>query len=243
MHRPIALAAFPLTTAAALAGTTTVFDADFEAFTLGSPPPLAAAADRPESIEPAAITTVENNATIAGPALSSGNFLRVVEDTAPEAPNLRFDRGLGFNAGVVNIAFDLLIEVEENYSFNFRPTGNSAGQLLNMGTDGNTLNFTAGGSTQSADITSGAALRIGIEIDLDARLINATVNGVDVVTDLATDDNEFGSINFGFAFSNDDPTRANGAFQLDNLLVTQIPAPGTAGLLAAAGLAAVRRRR
>ncbi|MEM7756473.1 MAG: hypothetical protein AAF297_12680 [Planctomycetota bacterium] len=243
MHRFTALAVVPAVTAASLAGTTTVFDADFEAFTVGSPPPIGAASDRPFSIEPAAITTIENAGSITGPALNTGNFMRIAERAASEAPNLLFDRGVGFNSGVVNIAFDLLLEVDENYSFNFRNTGNSAGSLLNMDIIFGTLVFQTADGQQASTAVSGERLAFEIEIDLDAQLINASVNDIDVVTNLSTQDNEFGRLTFGFGFSGDNPDNANGVLQLDNLFVTQVPTPTTLGVLAAAGLIAPRRRR
>ena len=243
MHRIAPVLAAAALPAAALAGTTTVFDADFEAFTLGAPSPTGPAADRPVSIEPTVDAAIESAATVAGPALSSGQFLRAVELTAPEAPSFRFDRGLGFDSGQVNIAFDLLLETEEEYRIGFRPTGSSAGSLLNILISEDVLRFQTGAGSELLFITIGEALRFEIDIDLDTQLVNASINGDSVVTDLATNNNEFGRINFGFAFSDNDPARATGAFQLDNLFVTQVPTPATAGLFTAAGLVAARRRR
>ena len=57
-----------------------IFNADFEAFTVGSPTPTGALPDRPYSIDTNLDCLVQNSGTVAGPTLMSGNFLHMGEN-------------------------------------------------------------------------------------------------------------------------------------------------------------------
>jgi hypothetical protein len=228
-----------------------IIDADFEAFALGSPPPTGPLPDRPFQIEPNLVVTVENSGTVPGPALSSGNFLRMGERPG-EAPNLDFDVGQSFDTGVLRVGMDLLFENLENYNVYFRngvgsglPPNSQSIATVGFGESGD-VRFVSLGGAWSTTYTTGSAIRLEAMFDMNNDRWNAFLNGVQIVSDETIMDGYLGRIGVGFEFTSFEPGPGfDGMMQLDNVVMEQVPEPGMLGLLGMglAGVAALRRRR
>jgi hypothetical protein len=197
------------------------------------------------------VVTVENSSTVAGPTLNSGNFLRMGERPG-EAPNLDFDVGQSFDAGVFHVGMDLLFENLENYNVYFRngvgsglPPNSQSIATVGFGESG-LVRFVSVSGAWTTTYAVGSAVRLDATFDMDTDTWNAFLNGVQIVSDETIMDGYLGRIGVGFEFTSFDPGPGfEGMMQLDNVVMEQVPEPGTLGLLGMglAGAAALRRRR
>jgi hypothetical protein len=238
----------------ALAPTTQavpIFNADFEAFTVGSPPPTGALPDRPYSIDANLDVLVQNAGTVAGPTLTSGNFLHMGENPG-EAPDLHFDVGTSFSNGIYTVSMDLLFENLDNYHVYFR-NGMGSGLApasqtianIRFGQTGN-VSLQSLGGTSSSTYAIGTAIHLETVFDLDADTWDAYLNGTQVVSNQGIMDGYLGMVAVGFDYTSSSPGPGfDGMMQLDNVKMEPIPEPATIALftLGAMGLYGRARRR
>lgn len=226
------------------AGATLLYDATNEGFTVGTTPPTTGPLGAPTDINSNLGLTVANGGS---PSLGTGNYLRLTE-SAGEAPDFRYDIGTNRTSGVLRVSMDLLFENLENYHVYFRETSTSATSVANIGFDssGNITIQSTGGSVSGGTYAAGTAYLLEAILDLDADLMDVYLGGNLIAGARAIDD-VFGSAIIGFEFTgfNPAPTGFDGAMQVDNFRVSDVPEPATLALLGL-GLAGVgfgRRRR
>lgn len=227
------------------AGATLLYDANNEAFTVGTTPPLTGPLGAPSTMDGNLGLKVANGGS--GAFLGTGNYLRLTESPG-EAPDFRYDLGANRTSGILRVSMNLLFENLENYHVYFRETSTAATSVANIRFDsgGNVSVESTGGSVSGGTYAAGTAYLLEAILDLDADLMDVYLGGNLIAGARAIDD-VFGSAIIGFEFTSFDPqpTGFDGAMQVDNFRVSTVPEPATLVLLALgfAGIGVGRRRR
>lgn len=178
-------------------------------------------ADRPCLLGKTDDFTVENSNTVTGPALTTGNFMRVADsDTYANGAHFDFyDRA--YNSGCVRVSWDVLFESYDNYSFAFRngrgddPSGPAKSNIADIYAFKNqTLAFESkGGRVFSTTYDTGVPIHFECYFDLSGNRWAVVVNGEVLFNDAAIDDVPLGLFIPGYM--NDADT--TGAMQVDNI--------------------------
>lgn len=224
-----------------------LYDADNEGFTVGTTPPTSGPLDAPTSIDSNLGLTVEDGSTVAGPNLGADQFLRLTE-SAGEAPDFRYDTGTSYTSGQWVVTMDLLFEDLENYHIYFRESGSSATSVTNIrfNSSGN-VSVQSSGGTSVGTYAADTVYQLEAFVDLDADLLDLSLNGTMIANDQAIDD-IFGAAIIGFEFTSwdSDAEGLDGAMQVDNFRIASasVPEPSTIVLLSLGliGLTFSRRR-
>jgi hypothetical protein len=246
--RTLFLAAIAALTLSGTTNAITIFDANNEGFALGSTPPTTGAPDAPSSIDPNLTLIVENGASVSTPNLGPDQFLRLAESHG-EAPDFRYDGGISYTSGIIDVSMDLLFETLEDYHVYFRESGSAAINVADIyfRPDGTVIVESNGGTSLSL-YTAGTTYLLAAKLDLDAETMDVLLNGTPITTGQGIDD-VFGSAVIGFEFSGFNPgPNQDGNMQVDNFRMTLVPEPTTillfgTGLLGLVGLGRKRFRK
>ena len=160
--------------------------------------------------------------------LESNKFLRLTENPG-EAPDFRYDVGASLTSGKWRVTMDLLFESLENYQIYFRESGGATVSVANIFFNSSgTIDVNTAGGNASGNYSAGTVYTLEALIDLDAEIMDLTLNGNLIADDLGIDD-IFGSVSIGFQFTSFDPGPGfRGAMQIDNFRVESDPSGGTA---------------
>ena len=236
-----------------------VVDADFEGFTAGTPVPVGSGGeiDRPIDLYYFGHNyTVENASTITGPALDSGNFLRVEYALSTQGAGAAgFGPTTEFTTGQFHFSWDALIETYDGTSF--KMTGPS-GLLMNVGEiytaqynginndtrmffNSNAGNFNP--STDFINYSTGVKMHFDSVVDLEAKTWTVAIDGAEVFSGAIHENSTIGNQWSGLFNAGvlGNPS-LSGAVQLDNLEISVVPEPATLCLLGLGGLLLRRKK-
>lgn len=229
-----------------------IYNADFEAQTVGMALPTGLPPGLPSQIDPNLTATVENAVSISPQAALPTRFARLSE-SAGEAPDLQFDSGVSFTSGTVTVSMDLLFESLESYHVYFREGSGVGGAAVNMAdivtqSDGTVRFESNGGVVANATYAIDTAIHLEAIFNLDANTWDAMWDGVLVVDDAPIFDDALGLVIIGFEFSGFDAgPNQDGVMQFDNYRfeTTEVAEPSMLGILGLGlvGLGLARRRK
>ena len=178
--------------------------------------------DRPCALGKPDDFTVENSNTVAGPALATGNFMRVADVDTYDANGAHFDfYDRTYNTGCVRVSWDVLFESGDNYVFAFRngrgddpaaPTKSKVADIYAF--KDQTLVFESkNGRIFSTTYKIGVPIHFECYFDLIGNRWAVVVNGEVLFNDAAIEDVSLGL--FIPEYMND--ADITGAMQVDNI--------------------------
>lgn len=181
--------------------------------------------DRPCLLEKADDFTVENSTTVTGPALTTGNFMRIVDTDTYDANGAHFDfYDRTYDTGYVLVSWDVLFESYDNYSFAFY---NGRGDDLSHPTKSNIADIYAlkdktlafedmNGRFFTTTYETGVPIHFECYFDLSSNRWAVAVNGEVLFNNAVIEDAPLGLFIVGYMNDQD----VTGAMQVDNIRMT-----------------------
>ncbi|MEA3240174.1 MAG: hypothetical protein U9P37_01125 [Pseudomonadota bacterium] len=165
---------------------------------------------------------VENNGTVTGPTLMTGNFMRIQDTDDYAAHGAHFDfYDRAFNSGCVRVSWDVLFESYEEYYFRFRngkgddfphPAKSKVADIYTW-SDGS-MTFESGGSrVLTTTYETGILIHFDCYFDLDGNQWAVVVNGEVLFNNAVIDNYPLGLFIPGYLHD----ANLTGAMQVDNI--------------------------
>jgi len=166
--------------------------------------------------------TVENSGTVTGPALTTGNFMRVQDTDDYAAYGADFDfYDRAFNSGCVRVSWDVLFESYEEFYFYFRngrgndslhPAKSKVADIYTW-SDGSMAFESRGERFFTTTYKTGVPIHFDCYFDLDGNRWAVVVNGEVLFNNAVIDDYPLGLFVPGYRHD----SNLTGAMQVDNI--------------------------